>query len=370
MSKEELMEKVIALNYAEDDLRTRGSSVTVHFCPECNRAWKFNINLAKGVCRCPACDWSGNAVALHSKLRGISRDAAYAELSGSDVPVIKKIYTKEIETASAMVRSAVYMRMIKAGDLIQKHYDNLIERGLSPQSIVGHYASCTSIPSAEALFKGIPRLLYSPSSDSIKGVPGVYGNVKYDELAEQEVFDEIYINLPDNGFIIPIISHDADRMRISCCQIRMDKGDTRYIFLSSINKKNGVSVGDCNKIHYTRNFWKDGKMVIPKVVCMTEGPLKADVAAELSGKCFIAIPGVNACGDLMEELAFLKEQGCEKIELYFDMDYLTNEYVEKAIKKIGKMVLNAGFKGDRKVWDSAYKGIDDWYLSRKTIRKE
>ena len=157
-------------------------------------------------------------------------------------------------------------------------------------------------------------------------------------------------------------------MRISCCQIRMDKGDTRYIFLSSINKKNGVSVGDCNKIHYTRNFWQDGKMVIPKVVCMTEGPLKADVASELSGKYFIAIPGVNACGNLEEELVFLKNHGCEKIELYFDMDYKTNEYVEKAIKRIGKMVSGVGFKGEQMIWDPAYKGIDDWFLARKMRR--
>ena len=105
-------------------------------------------------------------------------------------------------------------------------------------------------------------------------------------------------------------------------------------------------------------------MTVPKTVCLTEGPLKADVASELSGKCFIAIPGVNACGHLKEELEFLKEQGCEKIELYFDMDYLTNEYVDKAIKRIGKMILNAGFKAEQKIWDPAFKGIDDWYLSR------
>ncbi|MBQ4344072.1 MAG: DUF3854 domain-containing protein [Erysipelotrichaceae bacterium] len=368
MSNEVLMEKVIALNYSEEDLRIRGSSATVRNCPECNRTWKFNINLAKGVCRCPACDWSGSAVALHSKLRGITRDAAYAELCDSAVPVIKKVYTKEIETASPMVRSAVYMRMINAGELNQKHYDNLIERGLSSQSVKGRYASCSSIPSAEKVFKGIPKLFYNSTSDTVKGVPGVFGNVKYDVATDNELFDEIEFNLPNNGFIIPIVSHEGERMRISCCQIRMDKGDTRYIFLSSINKKNGVSVGDCNKIHYTRNFWQDGKMVIPKVVCMTEGPLKADVASELSGKYFIAIPGVNACGNLEEELVFLKNHGCEKIELYFDMDYKTNEYVEKAIKRIGKMVSGVGFKGEQMIWDPAYKGIDDWFLARKMRR--
>lgn len=368
MKKEDLMGKVIALNYTEKELRVRGSSVTVIRCPECNRAWKFNINISKGVCRCPACDYSANAVSLHARLREITKEAAYAELCDSAVQVIKKVYSKEIETASPMIRSAVYMRMISAGKLNQKHFDNLIERGLSPESIKNRYVSCDSIPSAQETFKGISRLFYSPSNDAVKGVPGVYGNVKYEEVNEQELYDEIGFNLPNNGFLIPIINHEGKRMRISCCQIRLDKGDRRYIFLSSVDKKNGVSVGECNKIHYTRNFWQNGEMVIPKIVCMTEGPLKADVAAELSGKCFIAVPGVNACGNLIEEFEFLKEQGCEKIELYFDMDYKTNKYVEEAIKRIGKMVLGAGFKGDQKIWNPAYKGIDDWYLSRKKSR--
>lgn len=45
------------------------------------------------------------------------------------------------------------------------------------------------------------------------------------------------------------------------------------------------------------------------------------------------------------------------------MDKLENEYVASAAEKVQQIARVAGLQSTSLVWDTAYKGIDDWQLA-------
>lgn len=367
---DDLMKKVIESDFGEDELKSkRSSSITVKKCPYCGGLWKLNINGDKGVYRCARCGEAGNAIKLHADLKGLSYNDARIELGQGK---LKKLHTfnlssKDIKIASLERRSDIYKSIIAHGYVSKTQADDLRRRGLNGEEL---YWYVTCIGGMKNAFKiwcdGENHALIE--NGSLVGIPGLYGEVFKDDFGEENT-SELYLNLPKGvGYFIPVITHGkGNKQEISCMQVRHLKGDLRYSYFTSGDDalKNGSSVSGCNKVHYTRNFWKNGKMVIPKVVNLTEGALKADVASVLSGKPFIAIMGVNNTRDLKEELLFLKTNGCEKINICFDMDYLNNKNVEKALNDVNKIIKNVGLIPNKITWDENYKGIDDYLLSLK-----
>ena len=93
----------------------------------------------------------------------------------------------------------------------------------------------------------------------------------------------------------------------------MLKGDKKYYWLTSVEKKEGTSSD--GYMHYANmNLLRNNE------VFLTEGPLKADIASNLSQRAFIAIPG-SSCYKLIESNAEkLKTQSkyAEKWESAFD----------------------------------------------------
>lgn len=365
------MKKVIEGDYGKDELKSkRSSSITVKKCPYCDGLWKLNINADKGVFRCARCGEAGNAIKLHSMLKGLSYDEAKKQLLGDG---LKPRHTfevnpaKELKVASLQRRSEIYKSILEHGYVSKTQADDLRRRGLSGEEL---YWYVTCLEGMRNTFKfwcdGENHALIE--NDKVVGVPGLYGNVLKDEFGKEDT-SKIFLNMPKGiGYFIPVITHgEGNKQEISCMQVRHLKGDLRYSYFTSGDDalKNGSSVSECNKVHYTRNFWKNGKMVIPKVVNLTEGALKADVASVLSGKPFIAIMGVNNTRDLKEELLFLKTNGCKKINICFDMDYLNNKNVEKALNDVNKIIKNVGLIPNKITWDENYKGIDDYLLSLK-----
>ena len=362
------MEKVIESDYDSEELKVkRSSSITVHKCPWCERLWKLNINADKGVYRCAACGEKGNAVSLHAKIRRLTYDESKNELLGIKIQPTKKfeLTSKEdIPTASLARRDLVYRSIMRNGYCSQAQYNDLIKRGLNGNQ-VNWYA--TVAYGQNNLFnvraKGCDQAFIE--NGKIKGIPGLFGKPTIDEFGK-ECTDNVYLYLPKEiGYLIPVITHLDKKPAISCMQIRHLKGDLRYTYFTSGGLNNGVTVGDCNKIHYTRNFWKKDVMVVPETVNLTEGALKADVASVLSGMPFIAVLGVNNTKDLLGELKFLKSNGCKNINVCFDMDYLENPNVKKALEDVYKIIKNAGLNLRKITWDKTYKGIDDYLLSKK-----
>ena len=380
--------KIIESDFGPSDIRSNSdSTINVRCCPWCGEAhWKLNINPTKGkyggLFRCPKCGNGGSLIALHMKLRNETFDEARRELNGGDLKQNFNYEVKassQIPTASLERRSEFYRALLESSYISVAMGNDLSRRGLK-DSQYSWYSHTVNVVNRNLSMRLKPVLDKYPNiglieDGKVRGIPGVYGKAKKDQFGK-EIIDELFINYPQrSGYFVPIISHIGEKPAISCMQIRFyecAEGEPRYSFLTSGSDKfqNGVNVGECNKIHYTRNFWggdlwKNPQMKVPKTVNLTEGALKADVTSVLSGKCFIAVPGVNSTKDLPKELEFLKQNGCERINICFDMDYLDKPQVKKALEKVKQMIINAGLKATQITWDKNFKGIDDYYLHLK-----
>lgn len=376
------VKKIVEFNYCSEEIRfNKDSTINVKSCPWCEEAhWKLNINPNKGRCgvfRCPKCGHSGSLISLQMKLQKQEYDEALDMLKNSELKSRFKYEVKAtsdtVPTASLKRRDAVYRQLIAKGYASQKLAKDLIRRGLG-QDQFDWYITVKrgDVNNFSNYVKG-PGLI---ENRHLVSIPGVFGKAKQDEFGKEDT-SELFFSFPVNaGYLIPIISHLGEKPAISCMQIRhfeVEEGYPRYSYLTSNNTKlkNGVGVGECNKVHYTRNFWNEDlwnnpQMKVPKTVNLTEGALKADVASVLSGRCFIAVPGVNTIKDLPGELKFLKEKGCERINICFDMDYLDKPQVQQALEKVVEIIKSSDLKPIQIKWDRAFKGIDDYYLHLKS----
>ena len=168
----------------------------------------------------------------------------------------------------------------------------------------------------------------------LKGVPGFF------KVADRWCFRIVA------GMLIPVRNHDG---LIVGAQIRKDVGPTRYLTLSSKGLDGAVNV-EISRAHFPIANQNDcGYAVI------TEGPLKAEVAAELNGGgCFISIPGVKATTPLEREYPWLKERGIKAIKNALDMDKLTNKNVREGSVQLTALLKKHGFKVSQLCWDEEY----------------
>lgn len=336
-----------------------------YVCPICGRP-KFNCNLRKNVFRCPACDFGGGMLDVYRTLRNLSSNgAAYKEIvsrlnrdnnyDNSTDYQLRKYDEKNNRTRSASkakreVIDKTYRTLLSFCKLSKNHYIDLRQRGLSEKRIREHkYKSVPTLSSQ----KIIQRLMEEDCH--LKGVPGFYYNKKLGRW-------EMAIRTDTSGFFCPCIDIDG---YITGLQIRLDKkrGKKRYIWFSSNEMNLGCSSG--TPVHY-----------IPKAdkstLYLTEGSLKANIAAELSKKTFLAVAGVNCQKPLDETLIKLKARGLTKIVDCFDADCKNNPYVEKARQKIKEKCQILNIEYHRLNWDLNFgKGIDDFLLNqrRKNGRK-
>lgn len=188
----------------------------------------------------------------------------------------------------------------------------------------------------------------------VQGVPGFY----------QDDAGRWTINFGSRtaGILLPAVGLDG---LICGMQIRMDtplrrrddppgKSGAKYIWLSSIGKPHGVTSG--SPLHFVGEPFA-------KTVYVTEGLLKADIAYCLTGRSFVAVAGVNSLNGLESALRCMAQNGTKLVVEAYDMDKLENEYVASAAEKVQQIARVAGLQSTSLVWNTAYKGIDDWQLA-------
>lgn len=112
-----------------------------------------------------------------------------------------------------------------------------------------------------------------------------------------------------------------------------------------------------NEIHVTGN-------TAAKRAFITEGPLKGDAASFLANDAlFVCVGGVNAIHGLKDTLVDL---GVREVVEAMDMDQMTNENVRRAVLEMRREVQTIpGVKYFKYTWNPAYKGVDDYLLSRR-----
>lgn len=145
----------------------------------------------------------------------------------------------------------------------------------------------------------------------MQGVPGFYVN----DYGKWTV--KFYTRT--SGIVIPLRGADG---LLHGLQIRLDhpirdkddppdKEGAKYLPLTSTGKNQGVSAG--TPVHFIGDPHA-------RVVYVTEGALKADIAHALTSRTFVATVGANNSNGLDELFAFLHRNGTEEIIEAEDMD--------------------------------------------------
>ena len=303
-------------------------------CPFCSDSKKhLRLNTAKNVYHCHRCNESGNSITLYAKLTGTDNKTAYRELTAGSViyPTVKHKDIIDRVPLPLVERHAVYSELLHSLNLSAKHRNNLLSRGLDGSVIERNlYRTVPDKAAANRIAKYLsPRF-------QLTGVPGFYTK------------DRTWRMVPHQGFFIPVRSIDG---KIQGLQIRLDDAQHRkYRWFSSIDKENGTPAQSW--IH-TANSGGDA-------ILITEGALKADVAAHMTGDCFIGLAGVNSVNGLVP---LLNNMGADRVYEAFDLDKHTNMNVVAAAGNIRRTLAEAGIICIPCVWDCNYKGIDDYLLS-------
>ena len=335
------------------DSRTLHHSEVEASCPFCgdHGAGKYHLSLNTDTdqYRCNLCGASGNSVTLYARLMGVTSKEAYQalKLEGKVYPMPQQPTpkTQERQPLPLEARHAMYSDMLEHLTLLPRHQDNLLERGLSKERIARN--QYRSMPETERGRRLLAALLRSDGYDLL-GLPGF-----------RTYYGEWTLSGP-KGFLIPVRNKDG---LIQGLKIRLDDADDpgrKYRWLSSRGLPGGAR--SYSWVHVTGDTSK-------KRAFLTEGPLKGDVASYLSGSdaLFVCIGGVNALHGLKDTLVDL---GVTEVVEAMDMDQMTNEQVRKAILAIRREVqqIRGIKKYSKYTWSPAYKGVDDYLLSRVAER--
>jgi len=307
-------------------------------CPFCDDKKKHMcLNTAKNVFYCHRCGESGNAISLYAKLTGADNKVAYRELTDGGIVRTTTVTHKQITNVERVPlplsgRHSVYTGLLQSLDLSAKHRNNLLNRGLDADVIESNlYRTVPGIAAANRIATELATRF------PLAGVPGFYTK------------DGIWMMSLYKGFFIPVRSADG---LIQGLQIRLDDEKKRKYrwFSSSHYKENGTPAHSW--IHITDSGGN--------AVFITEGALKADVAAHLTGDCFIGLSGANCINGLVP---LLSGMGITKVYEALDMDKHTNKNVATATDKLHRRLAEVGINCIPCEWDSHCKGIDDFLLN-------
>jgi hypothetical protein len=263
------------------------------------------------------------------------RTTHYAPTTQAAVPII------ETPRAPVESRDAIYSRLISSLTLRFEHARALHARGLSNAAIsaTGYVSTPTE---AEAR-----RIVESLDDCDLRGVPGFY--------RESGKWRMSMSRMPA-GILIP---YRDTRRRIQALQVRPDVSHgAKYFWLSSKDKGSGASPG--SPVHFAKShLLRDASEVI-----VTEGGLKAEVIAHLSGVPVIGVAGVSTFG--ADFGAHLREtfQSLQRIIIAYDRDLLENPNVKQALLRLMAQLETARFRVSVRMWQPPAKGYDDYLLEQ------
>lgn len=352
------------------NIRRRGGSRVVYAdCPLCgDRRGRLGLYPRTNTWHCYHCGECGGMLPLYGKVHGLGNSDAYweiCEMLGTGGPGREYTPKKaelppdvpQPQRASEQDIHKTLTALLALLTLTPAHREHLrIKRGLTDRQINGF--GFKSTPPAY-LCRAIAARLAGQGC-VLRGVPGFY----VDNGGKWTV----RFHSRTAGILIPIRGVDG---LLHGLQTRLDKPikgkddppdkqGAKYLPLSSTGKPMGVTSG--SPIHFVGD-------PNARVVYVTEGALKADIAHALTGRTFVATAGVNNTAGLDELFAFLHRSGTQEIIEAEDMDKYCNPHVSRGASKVHQLAVKNGLACRRLVWNPNYKGIDDWLLAlhRKKI---
>ena len=229
--------------------------------------------------------------------------------------------------ASPDVLNAVYSALLGHLPLSANHADNLRHRGLTSEEIRGlGYRTLARYGRREV----VVRL----GAFKLAGVPGFYQESGGWRLAGP------------SGIAIPVRDMQG---RIIGLQIRCDRTDAaKYRWISSRGFDQGCSPGA--PVHIA------GRVAAGADVWVTEGPLKADIAALRLGCTMLAVAGVGNWAGIIPIVLELKPG---RVIIAFDMDKTSNSAVQLHANTLIATLIRHGIRTFEADWNPVFKGLDD-----------
>jgi hypothetical protein len=237
---------------------------------------------------------------------------------------------KQNPKAAPVILDKTYRALLSELPLFAAHRENLQYRGLTNAQITR--LSYRTLPTNRRR-ELVIRL--QANGFRFTGVPGFYLENGEWHLAGPA------------GIVIPV----RDTMgRIVGLQLRCDKAEEggRYKWISSRGFNKGCSPGA--PVHVS------GQTFIGSDIWITEGPLKADIAALKLERVVLGIAGVNNWPGV---IPIIRELRPERVIVAFDMDKLLNPSVRTHSETLITCLIKRGIPTFEADWDSHFKGLDD-----------
>ncbi|MGB9867934.1 MAG: DUF3854 domain-containing protein [Bacillota bacterium] len=297
-------------------------------CPFCgDRAKHLYVNPEKGLYHCFRCGRGGRVDG------GRAAPPAVRAVSGSSSAPVEQV-------------AAAYEELLRQLGLCAEHMAHLTSpvRGLSEAEVGARGYRTLPATGRTAVAERVGCRV------SLRGVPGFY-----------VVPSGKWCLAGPPGILVPVRNFEG---KVWGVQVRRDAaGDgPRYVWLSSAGKEGGapararyhVACPDVSARQGSRRVW------------LTEGPLKADIAASRLGEVVVAVPGVG-CWKGTGVVHDLRRARVREVVIAFDSDVRTNPNVARALGELVP-VLAEWFRVRVAVWDPGCKGIDDALLAGKALR--
>lgn len=365
-------------------------------CPFCQKRKKLHVNFDKDVWRCACCDLHGNALHFYA------RYAMNYDLSPSSSAEDKAMVAKELRVfmegrsdatfeakpiqqkkphttvyvASDDMLNAAYeaMSKIPALQLLPEHRDNLLKRGLSEEAITRN--GYRSVPTNMATDPYYDKLYKAEGGESrrtatmgwitakqirfgmmiahsiiaqgigVQGVPGFF------------LFGNQWCYWCNPGILIPTRNIKG---QIVIWQVRRDKlqrkDDPRYVTVSCQSLPGHVTEA-VSRCHFplANEPLCDASSYVKIPFCLTEGPLKADIAVHLYGSpvAFAAIPGIKTTKDFLNCVDQFLAEHTDTIFNCLDMDRLTNPNVRDGSNKLKDQLMERNIHFEDMYWGVQY----------------
>lgn len=250
------------------------------------------------------------------------------------------------ETAPVEKRDRVYREFLNLLSLYQEHKEDLLHRGLTEGDIKKN--GYKSIPKVFKPWDICKKL--NENGYDLTGVPGFY-------KAAGKYGGRYWTFSWKPGYFIPVLDTKG---RIQALQRRMEnpkKGEPKYMMMSSTGKKGGSNSGTPAHVARTTEI-RDRRIWI------TEGPLKADIAAKYLGAVVI---GLMSAGTWVQALEIMDELSPKEVIIAYDMDFKTNKLVSEPLELLKSKLKEKGLAVRQATWNEV-KGIDDALVVGKEIR--
>jgi ATP-dependent exoDNAse (exonuclease V) alpha subunit len=279
-------------------------------------------------------------------------------------PIPVTVEVAQYKRAEIDRRHKVNQELLGALKLNSRDRKNLLARGLDEATIEKH--EYRSVPTPGALDEVMKHF----KEQDLRGIPGFFRQGERWRLnigqwtSKKDGRQHSY----HQGFLIPV--RDL-RGRIEGFQVRRaeirDGDGPRYIWLSSSSKEHGSSSGAPVHFRHVEQARRSGQAII------TEGALKADVAAHLLGNkhAMIAVAGVNSFPDDFGKLLRAQIPELRQIIIAFDADAGRKVEVQQALGRLRETLREAGLDLHELKWDERQgKGLDDYLIKGVAHRTE